>query len=223
MPAPPSSHGARDGAEDPVIEAVVSAFRLWSSADRAAQAAKALTAERWQRQALTEDTTVAGVMVELAESGALITLRTTSGRSHNGRAVGVGADFVALRPVAPDSVVLVSLAHIGFVAETGNSATAATGGAAPGRLSAHAGRPAPAARPRTGSRRPPLSSTLGDVLALAAAEQPRVRVGFGQADPVMGDLVAVGHDMVTLRLASGTDHAYVVLASISDVSLFGSG
>ena len=63
---------------------------------------------------------------------------------------------------------------------------------------------------------------LVDVLAQAAGQRPRVSVQAG-ATAVVGDLQAVGRDVLTVRADGGAGAVYVALASVSEVSFLASG
>src|SRR5438552_1212591 len=64
---------------------------------RSEGAAQARSRERWLRQQAEEGAELVGTLVGLAERNETITLRTTSGRRHQGTLAAVAADFVVLR------------------------------------------------------------------------------------------------------------------------------
>ena len=66
-----------------------------------------------------------------------------------------------------------------------------------------------------------LGVRLADVLAQAAGQRPRVAVQAGAAS-VVGDLRAVGRDVLTLR-TDARELVYVGLASVSEISFLASG
>jgi hypothetical protein len=122
----------------------------------------------------------------------------------------VGVDFVALEGPG-GSIVLVALAGLGDVrpAEDGSPrrAGAATTGATSG--GDRAGRGA-------------LGVRLAEVLAQAVGQRPRILLHAGAAS-VVGDLVAVGHDVLTVRPDGSAAAVYVGLASVSEISFLASG
>ena len=73
-----------------------------------------------------------------------------------------------------------------------------------------------------GTGRGELGVRLGEVLAQAAGQRPRVLVQTG-ATSVVGDLRAVGRDVLTVQTDGGGGAVYVPLASLSEVSFLASG
>ncbi len=171
----------------------------WAADARAREAADARVRERWLRSQAEEEASLAGVLLALAERRETVVATTVGGRRYRGAVTGVGVDFAALQ--APGgTTTLLTLAGLADVraVEDGRRLTTGDGG----------GRGA-------------LGVRLGDVLAQAAGQRPRVAVQAGAAS-VVGDLRAVGSDVLTLR----TDTAaivYVGLASVSEVSFLASG
>ena len=170
---------------------------------RADEAADARARERWLRRQAQEEATVAGVVLDLAESDRAVVATTTAGRSHAGRVVLVGDDCVVLRDEAGRDTYL-------------RMAALATVEPQPGSAGA------PAA---TGERPPPSTARLLDLLGELAAERPDVQVWLvGVAHGLTGRLVAVGQDVLTLRLAGDDERtSFVAAQSVAAVSLFVSG
>ena len=171
----------------------------WAADARAREAADSRVRERWLRAQAEEEASLAGVLLALAERRETVVTTTVAGRRHRGVVTGVGVDFAVLRGRA-GATTLLTLAGLADVrvVEEGRRLTTGDGG---GRGS--------------------LGVRLGDVLAQAAGQRPRVAVQAG-AVSVVGDLRAVGSDVLTLR----TDAAaivYVGLASVSEVSFLASG
>ena len=171
----------------------------WAADARAREAADARVRERWLRSQSEEEASLAGVLLALAERRETVVTTTAGGRRYRGVVSGVGVDFAVLQaPGGPTTLLtLAGLADVRVV-EEGRRVTTGDGGA-PGALGVR----------------------LGDVLAQAAGQRPRVAVQAGAAS-VVGDLRAVGSDVLTLR----TDAAaivYVGLASVSEVSFLASG
>ncbi len=174
----------------------------WAAGARAQDAAEARVRERWLRQAAEEEASFAGLLVDLAEDGRPVSLTTTGGRRHHGPIVGVGTDFVAVGG-AEGRLTLVCLAAVAEV-----------------RLP-NGGRRAVAAS--SAAERGSLDVTLAEVLAQAVASRPRVAVVLGDVT-VVGELRAVGTDVLTIRTdGEAAGISYVMLASVSEVSLFDSG
>jgi hypothetical protein len=135
-------------------------------------------------------------------------MATVSGRRHRGVVGGVGVDFVALEG-SGGSIVLVALAGLGDVRP-------AEGG--PRRRAAKIGATSGGDRPGRGA----LGVRLAEVLAQAVGQRPRILLHAGAAS-VVGDLVAVGHDVLTVRPDGTAGAVYVGLASVSEISFLASG
>jgi hypothetical protein len=172
----------------------------WAADARARELADARVRERWLRAQAEEETSLAGVLLALAERGETVMLTTVSGRRHRGVVAGVGMDFVAMEtPIGPTTLVtLAAVGDVRVVRDGPRRSQAATG--AGGELGVR----------------------LGDVLAQAAGQRPRVSVQAGLA-AVVGDLRAVGSDVLTLRADGDAGVVYVALASLSEVSFLASG
>ena len=170
----------------------------WAADARAREAADARVRERWLRAQAEEEASLAGVLLALAERRETVVATTAGGRRYRGVVTGVGVDFAALQaPVGATTLVtLAGLADVRVVEGT--------------RLTTG-----------DGSGRGDLGVRLGDVLAQAAGQRPRVAVQAGAAS-VVGALRAVGSDVLTL-LTDAAGIVYVGLASVSEVSLFASG
>ena len=171
----------------------------WAADARAREAADARVRERWLRSQAEEEASMAGVLLALAERRATVVVATTAGRRLYGVVTGVGLDFAAL--VSSGTTTLVALAAVADV-----------------RVAEDGARASPAATTATGA----LGVRLVDVLAQAAGQRPRVSVHAGAAS-VMGDLRAVGTDVLTVRTDGAAGVVYVGLASMSEVSFLASG
>jgi hypothetical protein len=173
----------------------------WVAEARAAEAVEARMQERWLRTQAEESSTLTGTLVGLAEAGAPVMLTAGSGRRHAGVVAMVGADFVGLRR-ADERVVLVSIAAVVSVEASGSARPVG----ADGELHS-------------------VSSgvTLRDVFARAVGDRPRLQVHCDGAT-LVGELVAVGLDVVTLRKdTQPPGWAYVAVASVSEASFLDSG
>lgn len=172
----------------------------WAADARAREAADARVRERWLRAQAEEESSLAGVLLALAERREIVVVTTVAGRRHRGVVAGVGVDFAALQAPA-GTTTLVALAAIGDVrvAEGGRRSATTTGEGTVG-----------------------LEVRLGEVLAQAAGQRPRISVQAAAA-AVVGDLQAVGGDVITVRADGEAGMVYVPLASISEVSFLASG
>lgn len=152
---------------------------------------------RGLRQAVEEEATLGGLLVDLAESGAPVLVRTSADRSHRGTVSAVGRDFVVLR--AGTSAVLIPLRTIASVrpldGTSGDAATGSRPGAAGGSFAA--------------------------VLAGFAVERPHVGVVTDNGDVFTGTLRAVGADVATLRPDEGSRHIiHLALGAVAEVVVF---
>ena len=172
----------------------------WAADARAREVADARVRERWLRAQAEEESSLAGVLLALAERRETVLLTTVSGRRHRGVVAGVGRDFAALEtPAGPTTLVtLDAMADLRAVGDGRGPRPAATGGGGE------------------------LGVGLADVLAQAAGQRPRVSVQAGAAT-VVGDLRAVGSDVLTVRADGGAGVVYVGLGSVSEVSFLASG
>jgi hypothetical protein len=75
---------------------VVDAFDELADESRAADAVRRRTHARWLRQQAAEEATLVGVLVDLAERGDPVSLRSASGRTHRGVVSFVGGDHVVV-------------------------------------------------------------------------------------------------------------------------------
>ena len=176
----------------------------WAADARAREAADARVRERWLRSQSEEEASLAGVLLALAERRQTVVVTTVGGRRHRGVVTGVGVDFAALEAPAGTTtlVALTGLADVRAVED----------GMRPRATAAGAG---------DDDRRGAFGVRLGDVLAQAAGQRPRISLHAGAA-PVVGDLRAMGSDVLTVRTDGGAV-VYVGLASVSDISFLASG
>jgi hypothetical protein len=77
----------------------------WVAEGRVDEAARRRARERWLRHQAEEDATVAGVLADVAERGAPVTVHARGGRRHRGEVRALGRDFVAIRSATADVVV----------------------------------------------------------------------------------------------------------------------
>jgi len=151
----------------------------------------------WLRRQAEEEGTFAGVLADLAERTTPVVVQISNGRRHRGFVTALCADFAVVRAGRRD--VLVRLDAIGAI------------------------RTLPRERVTIGDRPAAGAVSLAEALAAMAAERPRLLlVGQDAADPVSGELRAVGRDLLHVRLDGGGS-AYVALASVIEVSAAESG
>lgn len=135
-----------------------------------------------------------GTLLDLAESGVGLSISTHGGRRHDGVAVGLGHDVV---------VVLDRGEHIAI------------------RLGAVTlVRPAPGSRAdlAAGDRAAAIDLGFVELLARVVDDQPELAVALVTGETLAGILLAVGDDLLTLRLAPGADGvAYCSAAAVSSV------
>jgi hypothetical protein len=178
--------GWRPPADDPYV-------RL-TDEGRVADAIRERSEERELRQQQSEFATFAGTMRDLAEAAREVTVRSGSGRSYQGALVAVAIDHLAVR-VGSGRTVHVAIDQVTAV----QLDPTAVGGVAGGEREAAQDR------------------TLDEVLAASLEERPVVvLVTRGDGEAHRGQLVAVGEDVVTLRV-DGAGARYVPTAALSEV------
>lgn len=165
-------------------------------ASRADDLSAARVRERWLRQQATEEATFVGTLLDLAELAAPVSASLIGGRRHDGRIIGLTADGVVLDERGDH--VVVRLGAVAFVRPS------------PGTASAVA----------TGDRPAALDLSFGELLARVVGEQPEVALALVSGDAVGGRLLAVGLDVLSVRVASGdAGLVYCPLPSIASVRL----
>jgi hypothetical protein len=197
----------------------------WAADARAREAAGARVRERWLRAQAEEGANLAGLLLGLAERREAVLVTTAPGGRHRGVVTGVGVDFVALE--APGGaitlVALGALATVKVVADEGRATGGrAAAGGRPGRGRGGAVTGGAATGDGSGLDRLTFGVRLVDVLGQAAGQRPRISVQAG-ATSVVGDLRAMGDDVLTLRGDGAAGLVYVSLASVSEVSVLASG
>jgi hypothetical protein len=176
----------------------------WIAEAKADEAASARVRERWLTQQAGEQARFALVLSDAAARGLTVRVRTAA-TAHAGRIAAVGHDFVELR-TARGSTVLVLTGAISVVETT--AGTALGGGR----------------EPDDDKEEDVVSEWLADRLADAAPDRPVVELQVAGGERVVGELRAVGVDVVTVRTkTSPPAECYVPLASVSEVTFLGSG
>jgi hypothetical protein len=159
-------------------------------------AVRARSRERELRERATELAGWNGTLRDLAEARAVVTLRSRSSRTHRGVLVAVAEDHVAMRLPAGQLVAL-----------------------AAGGVTSVRPEPGTAVAPAMGDRDRAQDRTLVELLDRAAGEHRRVALTLdGSSEVVQGTLVAVGDDVLTVRLdGRGHDLLYVRAGAILEV------
>ncbi len=173
-------------------------FQEFVDVGRADEALRTRRRTQWLRQQAEEDATFLGTLTDLAERGGVVTLRTASGRAHQGVMIAVGHDYCAVRTVRGQMVYL-ALDAVDLV------------------------RPEPGIRhdAATGDRDALHDRTLLEVLARVVGDRPRVALVTRRGEQaVAGQLRAVGQDVVTVRL-DGDERgvAYVRVGALTELTL----
>jgi hypothetical protein len=164
---------------------------------RAAERSEARGQERSLRHVAEESARLAGTLVDLAERGSGVTVRTATGRSHHGPVRLVATDFCVVGSESGD--VWIALAAVTTV------------------------RPHPGERhvAATGSR-PTVDLLLLEALSRVAPERPRLSIVLSGGESVVGQLRSVGTDLLTVRLdGDGRGVCYVSGSSVREVFLSG--
>ncbi len=204
--------GLRDGPDAGFVDGALgdldddstqAALARWAAE---AQVADAVTRRRraaWLARQAAADAHLVGVATALGERGRPVLVGLVSGRRHRGRITVVGRDFIEL--ATEQGGVWLVLAALAWVrAPTGDPIASGPPGR-DGRPGAHAG-----------------VELVGE-LAELAADRTRVAVFARMSDePVVGELVTVGRDVLTVR-DDGGGLIYVALASVAEVSVPESG
>ncbi len=160
------------------VDALLADLARWSGETRDEDAARSRAQERWLHQQAVEDARFAGLLLDLAERGSTVVIGTTAGPVLRGRLVAVATDFAVL-------------GHDGGQRTFVALRAVATVRPEPGRRQGEA----------VADRSAPVDATWHDVLGGLAVDRPRVHVvSAGGAGAVVGELWAMGADVVTLRL-----------------------
>ena len=152
---------------------------LWARLHRLAaegavdEAADERRRRHWQVRAAEEGSTLAGVLVDLAERRGNVVLTTTAASTHHGAVVAVGADLVVL--AGATGLVLVRAGAVASV------------------------RPAPGTPASMGDRPPVTAVAFTDALGSWAAERASVALCLTGGATVEGELWWVGVDVAAVR------------------------
>jgi hypothetical protein len=158
-------------------------------------AAAAERARRWwlERQA-TEESSIAGVFIDLAERRTPVAVRTVHGRHARGPVAALGADFVVVREARVGDVVI-PLRSVATV------------------------RGAPGDDPAVGDRSAAFSVRFAAALVELASDRPLVLIAVGD-DEIRGELRSAGTDVLAVTTASvGRNVVHVALDAVDHLVL----
>lgn len=183
------------------VDRLLADLSRWMADQRVSEAARGRTRERWLRQQATESARLSGLALDLAERRVPVAVRTTVGRVIRGAIVAVAEDFWVVDGTA--GTTMVTLGSVTTVRSQ------------PGAVPVDA----------TGERDTVLDMRFADALAALAGDRPRVRLAIvGETDLLLGELRAVGLDMLTIRTdGAPASSVYVALSCVTECSIFGSG
>jgi len=174
-------------------EELVAQFARWAAGQRAVEAVDRRSRERFLRDQVIGSATWVGLMVDLAERSAPVSLSVSSQRLR-GRVVGVGRDFCVLDQPSGRAA-LIALSALTLVAPEE---------APPSRISAPGG-----------SRGPGLELSLAAALASLAEERSLLALVLAGGHQVEGTLIGAGEDVLTLRTdGQARRMAHVPLAAV---------
>jgi hypothetical protein len=142
----------------------------WAESQQAASASRSRSRRRWIRQQAAEGATLAGTLLDLAESSVPVSLHTAGGGGvHSGVLIAVGTQVCVLS--CDQAFVVIALSAITTVLPPG---------------------------PSLGDRVPTLALDLAGVLAVIVADRPSVQLQLHDGRTVCGVLEQVGQDVVTV-------------------------
>lgn len=161
-------------------------------------AVRARAEERALRETAAELATWVGTLRDLAEARRTVTVHLAAGRTHRGRIVAVGVDHIGLE-TERGALALLRLTAIRLVRTEPE-------------------RPAP---PATGDRARAQDRTLLEALDRLVDRGARVALVLdGDREPLVGRLLALGEDVLTLRLdGAGGNAVYAPIGAVAEVLL----
>lgn len=163
---------------------------------RVDEAVRSRARTAWLGRQAAEEATFVGLLADLAERGRQVVVDTAGGRRHRGWLVIVGGDFCALR----------TSSHVAVIRHVAVAAV----------------RPLPHDAGTSGDRVVSPTARLRAALSSWAGTGVRVRIEPRAGAAMVGELQAVGEDLVTLRL-DDRSQVYVPLISLDELSVLESG
>jgi hypothetical protein len=175
---------------------------VWAAELRGDAAARSRSEQAWHARLGGEEATFAGVLADFGARGRPVVVDLVGGRRHRGWVRVVGADVAVLRTAAgPTSWADVVVALVAVAAV----------------------RAAPGAHDEAGSGPVTATATLSAVLATLAGTGVEVALLTSGAEPIVGEIESVGHDVVVSRLTGRGGRVYVRLGSLVEVAVPESG
>ena len=185
------------GGIDPSAADDLDRLSAWAAEIRVDEAVDQRRRAAWLHRQAGEESTLSGVLVDLAEHGRSVTVRTSVGHRHRGRLVLVGLDVVGLRSF--EGVLL--LARLDAITSV---------------------RPQPGTPLVTGDERLDATITLRGEMGKLSRDRPRLVVTTSGEEALVGTLMGVGRDVATMAIDAG-GKVYVALGSVVEVSVPESG
>lgn len=163
---------------------------------RADEESRARSRRRWLRRQAEEDSSVDGVLCDLAERESRVMLQVASGRQHVGVIRAVASDFCSLRADTGHDV-LVRTCAVEYVRQLAGPAVPGTDRGRPG------------------------GQAFEVAVASLAEDQPEVTAATMCGERLRGRVIAVGRDVVRLELEGRGGTAYVPLEALAEVTVLG--
>lgn len=188
----PSTIVDRDSPLEPIgltADDPLGGLARWLAEARVDAEIDARARRRWLRRQAGEEANLAGVLLDFAERGGPVGLRTAGGSIVRGPVVALGADFVVVRQTRPGDVII-PLSKVVTV------------------------RGGPDDHAPVGDRHVVPGVVLGEVLVEMAADQPLVLVSAGD-DECRGRLHHAGSDVFAVATANpDRDLVYIATAAL---------
>jgi hypothetical protein len=174
----------RPGVDSDGWDDLLTALAGWAADERAASAARSRTRRRWLSRQATETATLAGVLLDLSERRADVTIDTVGSR-HRGRLVAVATELCVLRTADGGAalVALPAVTHLTTGSTGSNGSITSITSITP-----------------IGDRTPPLELDLAYALTALAADRPAVCLELLGGNRVAGTLHSVGTDLVSVQV-----------------------
>ena len=168
----------------------------WIAEGRVDAAAAERARQRWLERQAAEESTLTGVLIDLAERARPVAVRTMAGHTARGLVVALGADFAVVREDRLGDVVIPLSAVVTV-------------------------RPGPGDRPAVGDRPTTLEIMLAEALVELAADRPAVLVAVA-GEEIRGELRSAGIDVIALALDTARrDVVNVAIGAIDHLVLLG--
>ncbi len=190
-------------------------LEAWAAELRIDAAARSRAERAWHARLGTEEASFRGVLADLGARGRPVVLDLVGGRRHRGWVRLVGSDVVVVRTSVGSSSwadVVVALDALAVVRAAPGAHDGVGAGQAVGAGEAVGSGPTVAA-----------TTTLGTVLATLAGTGIEVGMTISDHEPLVGEIDAVGDDLVVVRPEGRAGPAYVRLGSVLEVSVPESG